>query len=31
MFLYSPLRTSMGDVWITVSTTSGKGVRKSEE
>jgi len=31
MRLYRPLRTSMGDVWMTVSTTSGSGVRKSDE
>jgi hypothetical protein len=30
MFLYKPLRTSIGLVWITVSTISGKGVKKSE-
>lgn len=31
MRLYSPLRTSIGDVWMTLSTTSGRGVKKSEE
>lgn len=30
MFLYSPLRTSIGDDWITPSTTTGSGVKKSE-
>lgn len=31
MFEYSPRRASIGDVWITWSTTSGSGVRKSDE
>jgi hypothetical protein len=29
--LYRPRRTSIGDCWITESTTSGSGVRKSDE
>lgn len=29
--LYNPRRTSMGDAWITSSTISGSGVKKSDE
>lgn len=29
--LYKPRRTSMGDCWMTSSTISGRGVKKSDE
>lgn len=29
--LYNPRRTSMGLVWMTLSTTSGSGVKKSDD
>ena len=29
--MYKPLLTSIGDCWMTPSTISGRGVKKSEE